>query len=134
MVAGRMDIAREETCCCHMVYSFQLAASVLLHAPFHRQDSTYHCLCYTRHGALVGMRNSSMGPPWRIDPTTYRTKRECSYQGTTSHWPGTSSHCILEAPWFKARLWLPGTLSRSVILKTWFRSLEYITVMAHTHE
>ena len=25
------------------------------------QDSTYHGLCYTGSGALVGMRNSSMG-------------------------------------------------------------------------
>ena len=28
-----------------------------------RQDSTYHDLCYTSRGALVGIRNSSMGPP-----------------------------------------------------------------------
>ena len=29
---------------------------------FHRQDTTYHGLCYTSCGALAGMRNSSMGP------------------------------------------------------------------------
>ena len=29
----------------------------------HRQDNTYHGLCYTSSGALAGMRNSSMGPP-----------------------------------------------------------------------
>ena len=29
-------------------------------------------LCYTSHGALAGTRNSWMGPPWRIDPTTNR--------------------------------------------------------------
>ena len=34
----------EETCCCHMGYSFWLAARVLLYAPSHRQDSTYHGL------------------------------------------------------------------------------------------
>ena len=28
-----------------------------------RQDSTYHDVCYTSHGALAGTRNSSMGPP-----------------------------------------------------------------------
>ena len=28
----------------------------------HRQDNTYHGLCYTSHGALAGTRNSSMGP------------------------------------------------------------------------
>ena len=36
---------REETCCRHMGYSFQLAARVLLYAPSHRQDNTYHSLC-----------------------------------------------------------------------------------------
>ena len=61
---------REETCCCHMGYSFQLAARVLLYASSHRQDNTYHGLCYTCRGALAATRNSSMGPPWRIDPTT----------------------------------------------------------------
>ena len=53
-------IAREETCCRHMGYSFRLAARVLLYAPSHRQDSTYHGLCYTSRGALVGTRNGSM--------------------------------------------------------------------------
>ena len=32
-------------------------------APSHRQDNTYHSLCYTSRGALAGTRNSSMGPP-----------------------------------------------------------------------
>ena len=27
----------------------------------HKQDNTYHCLCYTSRGALAGTRNSSMG-------------------------------------------------------------------------
>ena len=35
-------IARKETRCRHMGYSFRLAARVLLYAPSHRQDSTYH--------------------------------------------------------------------------------------------
>ena len=46
-------IVREETCCRHMGYSFQLAAMVLLYASSHRQDNTYHSLCYTSHGALA---------------------------------------------------------------------------------
>ena len=57
---------REENCCCHIVYSFRLAARVLLYPPSHRQDSTYHSLCYTNRGALAGLRNSSMGSPWRM--------------------------------------------------------------------
>ena len=64
-------IVRKETHCRHIGYSYRLTARVLLYAPSHRQDSTYHGLHYTSRGALAGTRNSSMGPPpWRIDPTT----------------------------------------------------------------
>ena len=56
-------IVRKETCCCHLGYSLRLTARVLLYAPCHKQDSTYHSLCYTSRGALAGMRNSSMGSP-----------------------------------------------------------------------
>ena len=56
-------IVRKETRCRHIGYSYRLAARVLLYAPSHRQDSTYHGLCYTSRGALAGTRNSSMGPP-----------------------------------------------------------------------
>ena len=41
----------------------RLTARILLYAPSHRQDNTYHGLCYTSCGALAGTRNSSMGPP-----------------------------------------------------------------------
>ena len=44
-------------------YSFRLAARVLLYAPSHRQDNTYHGLCCTSRGALAGTRMSPMGPP-----------------------------------------------------------------------
>ena len=40
-------IARKETRCRHIGYSFRLTARVLLYAPSHRQDNTYHGLCYT---------------------------------------------------------------------------------------
>ena len=56
-------IVRKETRCRHIGYSFRLTERVLLYAPFHRQDCTYHGLCYTRRGALAGTRNCSMGPP-----------------------------------------------------------------------
>ena len=49
--------------CSHIGYSYQITARVLLYALSHRQDSTYHCLCYTSRGALAETRNSSMGPP-----------------------------------------------------------------------
>ena len=56
-------IVRKETHCRHIGYSYRLTARVLLYAPSHRQDNTYHGLCYTSRGALAGTRNSSMGPP-----------------------------------------------------------------------
>ena len=67
-----------------MGYSFRLAAWVILYAPSHIHDSIYRGLWYTSRGALAGSRNSSMGPPWRIDPTTHRTMSERSYHGATS--------------------------------------------------
>ena len=56
-------IVRKETRCRHIGYCYRLTARVLLYAPSHRQDNTYHGLCYTSRGALAGTRNSSMGPP-----------------------------------------------------------------------
>ena len=56
-------IVRKETRCRHIGYSYRLTARVLLYAPSHRRDNTYHGLCYTSRGALAGTRNSSMGPP-----------------------------------------------------------------------
>ena len=57
-------IVRKETRSCHIGFSYRLAARVLLYAPSHRQDNTYHSLCCTSRGALAGTRNSSMGPPY----------------------------------------------------------------------
>ena len=47
-------ILRKETRCRHIGYSYRLTARVLLYAPSHRQDNTYHGLCYTSRGALAG--------------------------------------------------------------------------------
>ena len=63
MVKDHSDSERGNNCYRHMGYSYRLTVRVLLYAPSHRQDSIYHSLCYTSHGALVGTRNSSMGPP-----------------------------------------------------------------------
>ena len=62
MVKDHSDSERE-TCCSHIGYSFRVTARILLYAPSHRQDSTYHGPCYTSRGELAGTRNSSMGPP-----------------------------------------------------------------------
>ena len=44
---------REDTRCRHIGYSFRSTVRVLLYAPSHRQDCTYHSLCYTSRGALA---------------------------------------------------------------------------------
>ena len=54
-------IVRKETRCRHIGYSYRLTARVILYAPSHRQDNTYHSLCYTSRGAQAGTRISSMG-------------------------------------------------------------------------
>ena len=46
----------------HIGYSFRLTARVLLYAPSHRQDSTYHGLCYTSRGALAGTIEQQSSP------------------------------------------------------------------------
>ena len=51
-----IPIVRKETRCRHLGYSYRLTARVLLYAPSHRQDSTYHGLCYTSRGALAGTK------------------------------------------------------------------------------
>ena len=51
-------IVRKETRCRHIGYSYRLTARVLLYAPSHRQDKTYHGLCYTSSGALAGTWNT----------------------------------------------------------------------------
>ena len=67
---ANIQIAREETCCRHTGYSFQLADRLI-----------YTTTC---HGALAGTRNSSMGPlhegsiRWPIAPWVN------SYHGATS--------------------------------------------------
>ena len=49
-------IVRKETRCRQIGYSLRLTARVLLYAPSHRQDSTYHILCYISRGALGGTK------------------------------------------------------------------------------
>ena len=60
-------IVRKETSCRHIGYSYRLTARVLLYAPSHRQENTYHGLCYTSRGALAGTRTSRMGSGNEMD-------------------------------------------------------------------
>ena len=75
-------IVREETRFRHICYTIRLTARVLLYAPSHRQDSTYHGLCYTSCGVLAGTINSSMGPSH--EGLIRHTMSEHSYHGATS--------------------------------------------------
>ena len=89
-----IQIVREETRCHHTDYSFRLTARVLLYAPSHRQDSTYHILCYTSRGALAGTRNSSMGMNVGCD----RSQQQIcvvavNSAGFLSHYPNGSLLC-----------------------------------------
>ena len=60
-------LMREESHCCHYrSFSFQLAVRVVLYASSHRQDNTYHSLCYTSGGALAGLKNSSIGRSYEV--------------------------------------------------------------------
>ena len=79
-------IVRKETRCRHIGYSYQLTARVVLYAPSHRHDNTYHSLCYTSHGALAGTRKT-------VSVTYHHsTISECSYHG-----PIPGSQCSDEA-------------------------------------
>ena len=62
MVKDHSDSEKENPQLPHRLL-FPINSKGILYAPSHRQDSTYHGLCYTSRGALVGTRNSSMGPP-----------------------------------------------------------------------
>ena len=52
-------IMRKETRCRHIGRSYRLTARVLLYAPSHRQDNTYHGLCYTSCGVYSAISRSS---------------------------------------------------------------------------
>ena len=81
-------IVRKETRCCHIGYSYRLTARVLLYAPSHRQDNTYHDLCYTSRGALAGPRNSSKGP-----------SHEGSIRQHTAPWANVLPLSYFPLPW-----------------------------------
>ena len=100
-------IVRKQTRCCHIGYSFRLTASVLLYASSHRQDSTYHSLCYTSHGALAGTRNSSMGAPHEglirqpIAPRANALTTELHLAPYQKKWKGCPN-CYDRCPGFRA--------------------------------
>ena len=71
----------------YMGYSFWLAARFLLHASSHRQDNTYHGLCYTSRGTLAKTRNSSLGPLLSgVCVCVYDTPTYFSFQPVLHDW------------------------------------------------
>ena len=74
-------IAREETRCRHMGCSFRLTARVLLYAPSHRQDSTYHGLCYTSRGALAFIYGYMASDIWLRTILIARKETRCRHIG-----------------------------------------------------
>ena len=72
---------REETCCRHMGYSFRLVARVLLYAPTHRQDNTYH----SPVAPVVEIWLEREIAQWvHHKGSIRRTMSECSHQRATS--------------------------------------------------
>ena len=55
MVKDHSDSKRENPLPPHGLL-FPISSKASLYAPSHRQDSTYHGLCYTSHGALARTR------------------------------------------------------------------------------
>ena len=47
-------------------------------------DPSHHEQTLLPQSYILLPRNSSMGPPWGIDPMTHRTMSKCSYHGATS--------------------------------------------------
>ena len=60
--------------------SYHGATSQWVHHEGRSDDPSHHERTFLPRSYI------SMGPPWRVDPTTHRTMNECSYQGATSQW------------------------------------------------
>ena len=63
MVNDHSDIERGNLLPSHWLLFPISSNGSSIYASSHREDNTYHGLCYTSRGALAGTRNSSMGPP-----------------------------------------------------------------------
>ena len=83
-------IVRKETRHRHIGYSYLLAARVLLYAPSHRQDNTYHGLCYTSRGAWLE-REIAL---W-VDPMKDRSDDPSHHERTLYLWATSRSPEVL---------------------------------------
>ena len=89
--------AREETCCCHMGYSFCLAARVYFYMHHQTNRISHITAIVTSCGALAGIKNSSMGPSWRNNLTTHHTMiKHLPLSYISLHkWSGTAKNIFL---------------------------------------
>ena len=91
------EIAREETRCRHMGYSFRLTARVLLYAPSHIQDNTYHGLCYTSRGHVV-KNHSDAATTFRLAARVLFLYAPSRTQDSTYHGLGSSDRSFMVDP------------------------------------
>ena len=93
-------IVRKETHCRHIGYSYRLTARVPIYASSHRQDNTYHGLCYTSRGALAGTKIAQRVHPMKDrsdDPSHHeRTLLPRSYISLLA----VVKRCCYSAPWW----------------------------------
>ena len=61
---------------------------------------------------MAGMRNSSVGPPWRIDPTTHCTMSERCYHGATSR---SHPHACVTLLWREFSMSIIATVDRRAV-------------------
>ena len=85
-----IQIVRKETRCRHIGYYLRLTARVLLYAPSHRQDSTYHGLCYTSRGALRSYFEREIAQ-W-VHPMKDRSDDPSHHERTLYLWATSRSH------------------------------------------
>ena len=88
------QIVREEIRCRHIGQSFRLAARVLLYAPSHRQDSTYHGLCYTSRGTWMEREIAQ----W-VHPMKDRSDDPLHHERTLLPWSYISLRPLLQLYW-----------------------------------
>ena len=110
-------IARKETSCRHIGYSFRLTARVLLYAPSHRQDSTYHGLCYTSRRVVECRTAEALKP----------VQKNRNHKVVFNIMRGTKCRSVVQRP-FMVR-WVTGSLTMNPLTYFSFQpcSTTYVT-------
>ena len=85
----------------HHERTLLLRSYISLLASSHRQDNTYHGLCYTSHGAMAGIRNTLCGTSRVVVRLTISDK-------AYDHRFFTASHKSETLVWVPDKLHIPG--------------------------